>query len=294
MRFFSISFVLCFPAFSLAQPAVVDKATVDYLLSLQQSDGGFLAAALNPKQDRKPVSSLRATSAAVRSLRYRGAELPNKEKSEKFVIDCFDEKSGGFADAPRGKPDLLLTAVGLMAVVELGIPRERYVPKATNYLTENAVNFEDARIAIAGFEAVGALPPDDIREKWANTAQSMKNADGTFGKDDGMVRETGSAAAMMLRLKLEIDASAILPLLKNGQRDDGGFGKAGVKGSDLETSYRVVRALHMLKENPKGGEKLQRFIAKCRNADGGYGVEPGKPSSVGGTYYATVIQHWLK
>ena len=294
MRFFSVSFALFFPILAPAQSAVDDRATIDYLLSLQQPDGGFLAAALDPKQDPKPASSLRATSAAVRSLRYRGAELPNKVKIEKFAAACFDEKSGGFSDAPGGKPDLLLTAVGLMAVVELGIPQERYVPKATKYLVENAMSFEEARIAIAGFEAVGALPSDDIRKRWANTSQSMKNADGTYGRDDGSVRETGSATAMMLRLKLDLDTSAILPLLKNGQRDDGGYGKAGVKASDLETSYRVVRALHMLKEKPRRGEKLQGFIAECRNADGGYGVGPGKPSSSGGTYYATVIQRWLK
>ena len=83
-------------------------------------------------------------------------------------------------------------------------------------------------------------------------------------------------------------------MLIAGQRDDGGFGKADAKGSDLDTSYRVMRSFHMLKEKPKNVEKLKEFIAKCRNADGGYRVEPGKPSNVGATYNASIILHWLK
>jgi hypothetical protein len=55
-----------------------------------------------------------------------------------------------------------------------------------------------------------------------------------------------------------------------------------------------MRAFHMLKEKPKGVEKLKELIAKCRNGDGGYGVEPGKPSTVGGAYYAATILNWLK
>ncbi len=50
----------------------------------------------------------------------------------------------------------------------------------------------------------------------------------------------------------------------------------------------------MLKEKPKAPGKLQEFIAKCRNEDGGYGVTPGSPSNLSATYYAGIIQHWLK
>ena len=47
----------------------------------------------------------------------------------------------------------------------------------------------------------------------------------------------------------------------------------------------------MLKERPDT-KKVKAFIASCRNTDGGYGVTPGAPSSVSGTYYASIIQHW--
>jgi hypothetical protein len=50
----------------------------------------------------------------------------------------------------------------------------------------------------------------------------------------------------------------------------------------------------MLQQPLKRPAVMKAFIAKCRNADGGYGVEPGKPSSVSGTYYAGTILDWMK
>jgi hypothetical protein len=81
-------------------------------------------------------------------------------------------------------------------------------------------------------------------------------------------------------------------VLNAGQRPDGGFGKGGAKGSDLETTYRVVRCYVMLKQTPDV-KKCLGFVAKCRNDDGGYASEPGLPSNVGATYFAAILQHWL-
>ena len=79
--------------------------------------------------------------------------------------------------------------------------------------------------------------------------------------------------------------------LLEGQRADGGFSAAGEK-SDLGSTYRVIRALYMLKVKPDT-ERLRAFIAKCRNADGGYGVAPGQPSAVSSTYNAAIVSYWL-
>ena len=89
------------------------------------------------------------------------------------------------------------------------------------------------------------------------------------------------------------DATVITGALDKGQNADGGFDRADAKGSDLETSYRVVRAYHMLKRKPERADDLRRFIGKCRNKDGGYGVTPGADSTAGGTYFASILLHWL-
>jgi prenyltransferase beta subunit len=179
-----------------------------------------------------------------------------------------------------------------MALVEVKIPTEKYEPKAIAFMADNAKAFEQVRMAAAGLEAVGKK--SEKNDAWLDRLARLRNADGTFGKGKGMVRETGGAVACVLRLGGKVaDRDAVLKALDAGQREDGGFGREDATGSDLETSYRVVRSYVMLKARPKNTDGLKGFIGKCRNADGGYGVTPGAPSSAGSTYFAGILLHWL-
>lgn len=269
------------------QTAEEKQATISFLRGLQAPDGGF-----RPAPGGKTPSGLRATSAALRALKYFGGEPRDREASKRFVTSCFDKTSGGFADRPQGKPDTILTAVGLAAIVELEMPRENYLDPAIHYLTDHAKGFEEVRMAAAGLEAVGKRPAQ--ADTWLEQLDKMRNSDGTFGKGSGVVRATGGATAAILRLGGKLaNRAKVIQTLKNGQRPDGGYGKEDVAGSDLETSYRVVRSLVMLKEKSADVAKLRTFIARCRNADGGYGVTPGQPSTVGATYFAGTLLHWL-
>ena len=102
------------------------------------------------------------------------------------------------------------------------------------------------------------------------------------------------AVACVLRLGRKVkDPKRIVKALDAGQRKDGGFGRADASGSDLETSYRVMRTYHMLRAKPARADDFRAFVAKCRNKDGGYGVAPGQPSAAGSTYFASIILHWL-
>jgi hypothetical protein len=47
----------------------------------------------------------------------------------------------------------------------------------------------------------------------------------------------------------------------------------------------------MLNEKPDL-ERLRAFVARCRNADGGYGNAPGQPSAIGPTYFSSIVLHW--
>ena len=75
-----------------------------------------------------------------------------------------------------------------------------------------------------------------------------------------------------------------------GQRPDGGWSK-GNGPSDLETSYRVMRAFFMLKAQPDL-EKLRGFLARFRESDGGYVPEPGKAADFA-VIDAPDVNHWL-
>lgn len=269
-----------------AQTAEEKKASIAYVQALQNKDGGFRASVA------VPASSLRATSGAVRTLKYLGADIPNREATARYVRSCFDKEAGGFADVPGGNPDVFTTAVGIMAAELVEIPRTEYAAKAVRFLANGSKTFEDIRISVAGLERIDQKPAEAA--SWLQQVERMRNPDGSYGEGLGAARATGSAVVAYLRLggKLE-NPAPIVNVLNAGQRGDGGFAREDGKVSDLETSYRVMRAYYMLKKQPAKAAALKTFVGKCRNADGGYGVSPGQPSSVGGTYFAAIILHWL-
>src|SRR5262249_25134971 len=116
------------------------------------------------------------------------------------------------------------------------------------------------------------------------------NADGSYGKS---AADTARAVVTCLRLNAQpSDRAGALKALRAAQNSDGGFGAPGA-GSDLATSYPVMRAFSMLKEKPDLA-RVRAFVAHCRNPDGGYGASPGQPSAVTATYYAGIILHWIE
>ncbi len=269
-----------------AQSDAQKKSTIAYIRKLQADDGGFRPHAGADQSD------LSAVNGALRVLKYLGGEPRDKAACVAFVKKCFDKEAGGFAARPGGKVAYLPTAVGIMAVVELKMSTQPYAHAVIKYLDEHSKTFEEIRLTAASFEALGKRPPH--AEAWLEQIAKLRHADGTYGKGDGVARATGGAVAAVLRLGGKIEErDNVLKALNAGQRKDGGFGNAGVERSDLGTSYRIVRSFHMLKTKPEGADRLRAFIARCRNDDGGYGVSPRQPSTVSGTYYATIISHWL-
>jgi prenyltransferase beta subunit len=277
--------VAALPVF--AQSDAQKKATIDYLQRLQADDGGFRPDA------RTAGSDLPATSAAIRALKYFGGAPRDKDACAAFVKSCFHKPGDGFAPVPGGRAAYRSTAVGIMAVVELKMPTEPYADAVIRYLDEHSKTFEEIRLTAASFEALGTRPPH--ADAWLAEIAKLRHDDGTYGEGDNVARATGGAVCAVLRLGGKVaHPDNVLRALGAGQRKDGGFGKAGAEGSDLETTYRVMRAFHMLKAKPEGADRVRAFIARCRNDDGGYGVSPGQQSSVSGVYFAGIIMKWLQ
>ena len=283
---------LLLPSVSFAQTKEIDGeikaklATLKYVTSLESPAGGF-----KPYADGQ--TALRPTSAALRAIKYLGGKVPNPEKHADFVMKCYDPISGGFSDLPGGKPDVFITSVGVMAAVELDIPREKF-KKAMDFINANAMTFEDVRIGAAAVEAWGVKDcPFDLKP-WFKIASNAMMQFQPEKEDEA--RFMGSVTAFRTRLGDGPEKAArthVIVILNQGQRQDGGWGKGAGTGSEMETTYRVMRAYHMMKAKPGDVAKLRAFVAKCRNADGGYGVAPGQPSNVGATYYAAIVAKWL-
>ncbi|CAN5322917.1 hypothetical protein BH11PLA2_BH11PLA2_00840 [soil metagenome] len=283
--------VLFLHGFASAQLTDAEKkATLSYIVTLQDLATG----AYKVEPGGKP--GLRATSGAVRSFGYIGAkkfgvELPNLDKTRAFVLASMDPMGGGWQE-PGGKPDVTITSIGLMTAAEIGFPAGTY-PRSLDYLKANAATFEDVRIGAAAMDSLKKKP--EWVDAWIKLANAQLNNDGTAGKGDGQARDTASVAAMKLRLGYPLaNKTKVIAAIRDGQRADGGWGKADAKASDLETTYRVMRALMLLKEKPKDVKALNAWLSKHRNTDGGYAMEPGKPSSMSAVYYVSAIGSFLE
>ncbi len=159
-------------------------------------------------------------------------------------------------------------------------------------MNEHTENFEQIRMVAPSLDDFGETVPESAR--WLNLIDAARNADGSFGSGPGQARSTALYAIAELRLRSAIDEKKVIQFLQAGQRDDGGFGNGQAGGSDLESCYRVVRVLRRLDASPTRLEDLRKFIASCKNDDGGVGRTPDEPSSLHGTYYATIIRLWIE
>jgi len=178
-----------------AQSPEARKATIAYVQKLQTKTGGFLAEEADPKSKPAKVPTLRATSSAVRALKYLGGDVPNPKGCAQFVAECFDKSSGGFADQPKGKPDVFTTAVGLMAVTELKMPDSYHAP-AAKFLADHAKSFDEIRIAVAGLERIKATSPANAA--WAKEVNQVRIP--SDANDKGAARTAASKLVTWLRL----------------------------------------------------------------------------------------------
>jgi hypothetical protein len=289
MRLFLAMFL--FAHFASAQTPEIEAATkaklatLKFLGTLHDAESGGYRNEANAKP------SLRATNAAVKATKYLGGKLDDAEKTKTFVLGCYDDKTGAFAE-PGGKPDVTTTCIGVMAAMELGVAKEK-IAKAPDYIASNAKNFEEVRIGAAAVEAWGGVKDwkRDLKP-WSEIAakerESWKSISPLSLDMNGWPTRHGGMAAFQLRM----GESPKIEDLADSQRNDGAWGWDG-QPSDTSSTYRVMRALHMLKSRPKETAKLREFIAKHRNDDGGYATKPGDKSSAAGTYYAVIVLKWL-
>jgi len=277
--------LLASPA-ALAQTPAELSRTAAYLAAFQNPDGGFA-----PRVGQ--ASTLGATSSAVRTLGFVGGSIRDVPGCIAYVKSCFDSKSGGFASTPGGKVDVGTTAIGLMAVAALKLDPAPYAEGVIGYLSKNANEFEQVRIAVAGLEAIKTTSPDFAR--WTEVVNAGRNPDGTYGKGAGLPRATGSAAAALLRMGVKLEdgqKAAIATALRAGQKADGGWSD-GDGPSDLGTSYRIMRAFFMMKEKPDLA-RLRGYLARHRQSDGGYGPNPGAAADPGATYSCSIMGYWAR
>jgi acetyl esterase/lipase/prenyltransferase beta subunit len=265
--------------------------TVSAVRSLQNDDGGFSAEKGGP-------SNIGSTNAGIRSIKHLGGSIPDVIKATKFVRACFvpDGKGGGhFASAPGGKPDMRSTFMAMLAWGDLKMENGPEVAAALKYLSETAKEYEDVRLAIASYESVN-VKDEAVFDRWVAQYEAMANPDGLFGTAQNGPLMTGGTIAAFLRMGRPVTperrAKATELLLKS-QNQDGGWSPTVGGKSDLGASYRITRALFMMKAKPNL-EKLREFISERRTESGLYAAAPGQPGDLSSTYTATIMLWWAR
>ena len=282
--------ILAAAVLSAGDVTVHDRPAIAFLRTMQTPLGGFINVS-SPKE-RPLQPSLRLTRTALRSFRLLGGQPANREAVIHYLEACYDRPSGAFADYPGAEPDAISTAVGLMICGELKLAVTPYRERGLKFINDKTEGFEQIRMVASALEELNCTVPQVKR--WLKEIDDARNADGSYGSGPGKARLTALYVMAQYRLGGKPPSKqAVLKILRDGQRDDGGFGGDKPGGSDLEACYRIVRVITYLDAQPQHPEKLQAFIAKCRNADGGYGERPATPSTLHGTYYATIVRHWL-
>ena len=265
------------------------ESAAAFLRTLQQPSGGFISDQLRPGELAQPT--LRTTRTALRTCRMLGVAVPRRDVVVAFHAGCYDPESGGFAAWPGAEPDPISTSVGLMILRELKLPSDAYLDRGLAFMNEHTQGFEQIRMVAPALEEFHVSVPN--AQKWIEQLRATMNADGTWGSGPGAARTTALYGVTIQRLGGQVDREAVLRVLRAGQRADGGFGGDTAGGSDLESCYRIVRVLYRLDTAPDRVDDLRAFIASCQNDDGGYGRTPDQPSSLHGTYYATIVTTWL-
>ncbi|HQR08949.1 MAG TPA: prenyltransferase/squalene oxidase repeat-containing protein [Gemmatales bacterium] len=282
-------FILVLLASSVGAPQD-HRAAIAYIRAHQTPSGGFVTVL--PAPGKQAVPSIRTTRTAVRALQLLGADTSHLPTVFRYVEACYSSATGGFSDRPGLEPDPVSTSVGLMILQECHQPLEPYLEKGVQFMGRSTKNFEELRMVASAVEET--KHPLPVSDRWEQIIDEHRNSDGSYGKGSGQARTTALHVVAKQRLGLKIgEKEPILKVLRAGQREDGGFGNDSPGTSHLEACYRIVRLLSRLDAQPDRPEALRAFIDRCKNADGGYGVQPNTPSSLHGTYYATIVRHWL-
>jgi prenyltransferase beta subunit len=193
-----------------------------------------------------------------------------------------------------------------MAVVAMG---DKFSPADLSRIQLTLIKSDQPEEIRLGAAAIETLMLDGQLQKVPSEWQPLlvrvfkkdRQPDGTYGEGPGKARTTAGYTAAFLRLGYPVAAKqTILELLKKSQHPTGGW--TNEQGQpDSEASYRVMRCLYLMRcRDAELLNHCEKFIASCKQSDGGYGIaQPagsgGKSiSSISGTYFCGSMLHWIE
>ncbi len=265
--------------------------TAQYLASLRVATGGY-ATQLGSSP------TLAATFQARKALKVLGVKAVQPELDTAFVRKCVEPGTNYFVTRPGEKSTVMTSAGGIMTAVAVGLGDvadfKPVLEANSRRLQLEAKSYEEIRLSAAAFEALGEEPR--VRREWIHQLRKTQGNDGGYGPENSRLRDTGGVIAAFLRLGETIpdrEKQVYLEYFLESQKHGGGFGMTVDSPSDMDSTYKVGRAIWLMRESPNV-QKLTAFLKKCHTANGGFADRPGDEPTLSDTYKAVLVSSWLK
>ena len=280
------------------------QGTRDFIVRCHRDDGGY-SPSPDPKyagESDTGFSDLAAVTYAAVLARTMGWDLPERRKSVDF-IRRHQRPDGRFVNlAGRHDPasDLALlynTTQGVVGLRSLGVrPEVDPTPVIERLLAGNAIEalpWYTTSFFPLFYAAMGQPFPDPFRRKIAGHMDRHQADDGFLG--DHVAATFHMAHFFRLIGEPTPKAARMVARVLQDQKVSGGW---DIKEPDWDV-HACFDAVFILRQLGGDDARVRAAIAKgadwalgCRNADGGFGHFPGRPSDMDAVYFqfGTLIQ----
>ncbi len=237
-----------------AEPDFRDKA-VDFLTSLQQSNGGF---ANTPSGSRGKTAY---TYDVVLALQALGEPVPRTDAVSSFLQNN-QRVNGGYTESTVDNKEAMHSTFWAVETLKtLG----------TDVSADKAQDFVQASDRLENDGGFGNVP----------------------GMGSG-IRFTFDAVFVLNLIGEEpLNRTAAITFLRSHRKDDGGFGPESLSHSTTEDTYRATYALQLLDASIKNKSEAIAFLRSAQNSDGGFGWAPGSTSRGSYTFRGIKALHLL-
>ena len=288
----------------VADSAKLADETLAFIRRCAREDGGY-APSPDPQYQGNSdtgLSDLAAVTYAAVLAKTTGWKLPQEDKSIQF-IHRHQQKDGSFANLagrmdPRSDLAILYNTVqGVVALRALGqAPKINPAPVMNRFFVNEAFK-KLPWYATSFFPLFYAVLGKPFPKPYDQALRDLQIASQT---EDGYLGDHVAATfhlAHYFRLIGEPTPKArkMVERVLRSQKPDGGF---DIKEPDwdVHACFDAVFILRQLGGNTKpvrrAMDKAAQWVLRCRNADGGFGHFPGRPSDMDAVYFqfGTLIQ----
>jgi prenyltransferase beta subunit len=289
---------------SAPAPADLADGTLAFIWRCARDDGGYAPSPdpLYQGNSDTGLSDLAAVTYAVVLAKTMAWKLPHQDKSIQF-IHRHQQKDGSFANLagrmdPRSDLAVLYNTVqGVVALRALGqVPQNDPAPVMERFFVNGAYQ-KLPWYATSFFPLFYAALGKPFPKSYDKALRELQTASQT---EDGYLGDHVAATfhlAHYFRLVGEPTprAQQMVERVLRSQKPDGGF---DIKEPDWDVhacfdAVFILRQLGGDKEAVRQAmDKAAQWVLRCRNADGGFGHFPGRPSDMDAVYFqfGTLLQ----